>query len=65
MTKKKARSITVGGDVFTAQVLRVVESDELGRPLLLRVCRTDERILLSEETEANRFLVVFAKEGSV
>lgn len=61
--KNKPAQIKIGDDTYSPAVLRVVETDELGRPLLLRVVREDEKIQLSEDPDANRFQVVLAKEG--
>jgi hypothetical protein len=63
--QKKPRTITVGGEKFVSTVMRVVEKDELGRPLLLRVMRPGESVPLSKDPEANVFIVPFVKEGSV
>lgn len=58
----KPTRIRVQGDDYKAVVLRVVESDHNGRPLLLRHVREDEEIQLSaDDPAANRFMVVYGK----
>lgn len=63
--KKLPQTITVGGVRWHSAVMRVVEKDEMGRPLLLRVVRPKESISLSEDKEANVFIVPYVKEGSL
>lgn len=60
---KKPPRITVGGERWNATVMRVVQRDELGRPLLLRVVRDDETVELSEDENANHFIIPYVKEG--
>ncbi len=65
-SKKKPIRLRVAGEMFVATVLRVVEKDELGRPLLLSVLRPGETAVLSQEDPtANQFIVCYTKEGSV
>lgn len=61
----KPVNIKIGDEIFIATVMRVVERDELGRALLLRVVRDDEIIQLSQNRDANEFPVVFVKKGTV
>ncbi len=62
---KKPAQIMVAGQKYKATVMRVVEKDEMNRPLLLKVMRSNETAQLSEDPDANHFLVVFAKVGTV
>ena len=65
MAKKIPKKISVGGDQWDAVPMRVVQKDHMGRVLLLRVMHPGDTAELSEDADANHFIVPYVKKGSL